>query len=80
MGRPSCRPCGNHRGRAAPNRSDVDLHPAAGGMRPATVWRPVDGKGILEHYLGMPFGEIEKEYSAYVSQVAFEQFQAQWGS
>lgn len=54
--------------------------PAAGGMRPATVWRPVDAKGILEHYLGMPFAQVEKEYTAFVGQVAFEQFRAQWGA
>jgi hypothetical protein len=56
--------------------------PVAKALRPASAegWRPEAAKGILEHYLGMPFDQIEKEYNAFVSKVAFEQFQAQWAS
>jgi hypothetical protein len=54
---------------------------AAGKMEGGEMgWRPEEGKVIIEHYFGMPLGEIEKEYMAFVSKVAFEQFSAQWQS
>jgi hypothetical protein len=61
----------------------IAYDPASGTTRPTGLGRrppPGDVKGILEHYLGIPFAQIEREYNAYISKIAFDQFQAQWES
>ncbi len=53
--------------------------PRIAASRPA-YWQADATKGILEHYLGIPFAQIEKEYLTFVNSIAFDQFEAQWRS
>jgi hypothetical protein len=41
-------------------------------------WQPRLVKPILEHYFGMPLGDLDKAYQAYVHVIAFEKFNEQW--
>jgi hypothetical protein len=43
-------------------------------------WNPDAARPMLERYLGMPLGEIEGRYQAYVQEIAFKRFGEQWGS
>jgi len=36
-------------------------------------------KPIIEHYMGMPFAQIDSAYQAYLHKIAFEEFGLQWG-
>jgi hypothetical protein len=35
---------------------------------------------MLEHYLGMDFGAIDRLFQAYMRRVAFDEYSAQWNS
>jgi hypothetical protein len=41
-------------------------------------WDPKISKPVLEHYLGMPFDQIERAYRAYVQEIAYSRFNEQW--
>ena len=50
------------------------LHRAQG------AWAPQSVKPMLEHYLGKSLDEVEKEYRAFISDIAYKQFGRQWMS
>ena len=50
-------------------------HARAGGP-----WNRNAVKPMLEHYLGMDFGAIDRLFQAYMRRVAFDEYSAQWNS
>ena len=50
------------------------LHRASG------AWAPHSVQPMLEHYLGKPLAEVETEYHAFLSDIAYKQFGRQWMS
>jgi hypothetical protein len=48
------------------------LHRAQG------AWAPNSVKPMLEHYLGKPLDEVEKEYQGFIHKIAYDQFSRQW--
>jgi hypothetical protein len=50
------------------------LHRAQG------AWAPQSVKPMLEHYLGKPLDEVEKEYRVFIEDIAYKQFGRQWMS
>jgi hypothetical protein len=41
-------------------------------------WTPDGVRPMLEHYLGMPFDQINAAYKKYITKVAFDDYAAQW--
>jgi hypothetical protein len=50
------------------------LHRAQG------AWAPQSVRPMLEHYLGKSLDEVEKEYQAFITDIAYKQFGRQWMS
>jgi hypothetical protein len=52
--------------------------PSRSHSRAGLPWNPGAVRPMLEHYLGQPFPEIDKEFQAYMHHVAYDEFSAQW--
>jgi hypothetical protein len=46
----------------------------------ALPWNPEGVRPMLEHYLQMPFDQINAEYKKYITKVAFDEFASQWNN
>jgi len=54
--------------------------PSHSHARNGLPWIPMAVKPMMEHYLQMPFADIEKAYTAYTNAIAHEDFAQQWGT
>ena len=66
--------------RPALQRMLADLAAAAtpntGGPLPQGYWDPRSARPMLEHYLGEPLTEVDKEYQAFIAETVQAQYQA----